>query len=288
MELWRLVHLFEPAYVVLLITSVTVVLASAQRALAFEKEGERHRDHAGVASQTHVAVTLDTSQALLIPITCSCSLLIMFYLFSSISMIIMAFSILSSFLALGFTMAPCLKVLDARVGDAVFVSRSWCGAISRSQALLAAFCIGVVVSWMITGHWLLNNILGISLCIAFVSHVRLPNIKVCALVLVGLFVYDIFWVFFSEQFFGSNVMVTVATRQTSNPVHTVASSLNMQKFSEVVAKKLDMPLKLIFPRSLWDVNRGNFRGQYLMIGLGDLVLPPVQSHLFPFPNHESE
>jgi signal peptide peptidase-like protein 3 len=197
----------------------------------------------------------------------------MFYLFSSISMIIMAFSILSSVLALGFTMAPCLKVLDARVGDAVFVSRSWCGAISRSQALLAAFCIGVVVSWMITGHWLLNNILGISLCIAFVSHVRLPNIKVCALVLVGLFVYDIFWVFFSEQFFGSNVMVTVATRQTSNPVHTVASSLNMQKFSEVVAKKLDMPLKLIFPRSLWDVNRGNFRGQYLMIGLGDLAIP---------------
>lgn len=273
MELWRLIHLFEPAYVVLLITSVSVVLASAQRALAFEKEGERHRDYTGVGSQSGVAVTLDSSQALLIPITCSCSLLIMFYLFSSVSMVIMAFTLVSSFLSLGFTLAPCMAALNARVGDVVVVSRSWCGPISRSQAVLAVFCVGVVATWMVTGHWLLNNVLGVSLCIAFVSHVRLPNIKVCALVLVGLFVYDIFWVFFSEQLFGSNVMVTVATRQTSNPVHTVASSLNMQKFSEVVAKKLDLPLKLIFPRSFWDPSRGSFRGQYLMIGLGDMAIP---------------
>lgn len=275
MELWRLIHLFEPAYVVLLITSVSVVLASAQRALAFEKESERHRDYGGVGSQS---VTIDTSQALLIPITCSCSLLIMFYLFSSVSMIIMAFTLVASVLSLGFSLAPCMTALNARVGDVIVVSRSWCGAISRSQAILAVFCIGVVVSWMVTGHWLLNNVLGVSLCIAFVSHVRLPNIKVCSLVLVGLFVYDIFWVFFSEQLFGSNVMVTVATRQTSNPVHTVASSLNMQKFSEVVAKKLDLPLKLIFPRSFWDVSRGNFRGQYLMIGLGDMVSFFSHSH----------
>jgi len=79
--------------------------------------------------------------------------------------------------------------------------------------------------------------------------------------------------FFSEQLFGSNVMVTVATRQTSNPVHTVASSLNMQNISNVVAKKLDLPLKLVFPRSFWNVSQENFRSQYLMIGLGDLAIP---------------
>jgi signal peptide peptidase-like protein 3 len=271
MELWRLVHLFEPAFVVLFVTSVAVVLASAQRALAFEKEGERNRDFEGVGSQSAVAVTLDTSQALLIPITCSCSLLIMFYLFSSVSMIIMAFTLVTSVLSLGFTLAPYVTAVNARLGDVVVVSRSWFGPITRSQAASTLFCVGVVASWMVTGHWLLNNVLGISLCIAFVSHVRLPNIKVCALLLVCLFVYDIFWVFFSEQLFGSNVMVTVATRQTSNPVHTVASSLNMQNISNVVAKKLDLPLKLVFPRSFWDISRENFRAQYLMIGLGDLV-----------------
>ncbi|CAH8320950.1 unnamed protein product [Eruca vesicaria subsp. sativa] len=69
--------------------------------------------------------------------------------------------------------------------------------------------------------------LGVSICVAFVSHVRLPNIKTCAMLLVCLFVYDIFWVFFSERFFGANVMVSVATQQASNPVHTVANSLNL-------------------------------------------------------------
>lgn len=273
MELWRLVHLFEPGFVVLLVTSVVVVLAAAQRALAFEKEGERNRDFSGVGSQSAVAVTLDTSQALLIPITCSCSLLVMFYLFSSVSMIIMALTLVSSALSLGFTLAPYMTAVTARLGDVVVISRSWFGPITRSQATLAVFCLGVVASWMVTGHWFLNNVLGISLCIAFVSHVRLPNIKVCTLLLVCLFVYDIFWVFFSEQLFGSNVMVTVATRQTSNPVHTVASSLNMPKISMAVAKKLDLPLKLIFPRSFWDASRGILRGQYLMIGLGDMAIP---------------
>lgn len=229
MELWRLAHLFEPAFLALFVTTVAVVLASAQRALAFEKEGERHRDYGGGASQSEVVVTLDTSQALLIPITCSCSLLIMFYLFSSVSMIVMGFTILSSVFSLGFALAPYVAALNARVGDVVVVNRSWFGPITRSQAVLTVFSVGVVASWMVTGHWLLNNVIGISLCVAFVSHVRLPNIKVCALLLVCLFVYDIFWVFFSEQFFGSNVMVTVASRQTSNPVHTVASSLNMQR-----------------------------------------------------------
>ncbi|XP_024366479.1 signal peptide peptidase-like 1 isoform X1 [Physcomitrium patens] len=274
MELWRLAHLFEPAFLALFVTTVAVVLASAQRALAFEKEGERHRDYGGGASQSEVVVTLDTSQALLIPITCSCSLLIMFYLFSSVSMIVMGFTILSSVFSLGFALAPYVAALNARVGDVVVVNRSWFGPITRSQAVLTVFSVGVVASWMVTGHWLLNNVIGISLCVAFVSHVRLPNIKVCALLLVCLFVYDIFWVFFSEQFFGSNVMVTVASRQTSNPVHTVASSLNMQRFSEVVAKKLDLPLKLIFPRNLfWGASGGAFGGQFLMIGLGDMAIP---------------
>ncbi|KMZ70621.1 hypothetical protein ZOSMA_198G00230 [Zostera marina] len=35
---------------------------------------------------------------------------------------------------------------------------------------------------------------------------RLPNIKICTLFLICLFVYDVFWVFFSERFFGENVM----------------------------------------------------------------------------------
>ena len=38
--------------------------------------------------------------------------------------------------------------------------------------------------------------------------------------LTGLLMYDAFWVFGSPQLFGSNVMVTVAQQQASNPAYT--------------------------------------------------------------------
>nr|PNR55837.1 hypothetical protein PHYPA_006734 [Physcomitrium patens] len=81
MELSRLVHLLKPAFLEFFKTRVTVVTASAHLCLPIEKEGEKQRDHAGERNQSVVAVTLDTTQALLIPITSSCLMLIMFYLF---------------------------------------------------------------------------------------------------------------------------------------------------------------------------------------------------------------
>ncbi|KAH0852632.1 hypothetical protein HID58_093797 [Brassica napus] len=135
-----------------------------------------------------------------------------------------------------------------------------------TQGLLLVACAVTVVAWLVSGHWVLNNLLGISICIAFVSHVRLPNIKICAMLLLCLFVYDIFWVFFSERFFGTNVMVTVATQQASNPVHTVANSLNLPGL-ELITKKLELPVKIVFR----GVEPGVSASEFMMLGLGDMV-----------------
>ncbi|KAG5398735.1 hypothetical protein IGI04_020549 [Brassica rapa subsp. trilocularis] len=141
----------------------------------------------------------------------------------------------------------------------------------RTQGLLLVACAVTVVAWLVSGHWVLNNLLGISIFIAFVSHVRLPNIKICAMLLLCLFVYDIFWVLFSERFFGANVMVTVATQQASNPVHTVANSLNLPGL-ELITKKLELPVKIVFPRNLLGgVEPGVSASEFMMLGLGDMV-----------------
>ena len=65
---------------------------------------------------------------------------------------------------------------------------------------------------LLTGHWLLMDAMGIGLCVAFIAFVRLPSLKVSTLLLSGLLLYDVFWVFFSKYFFNANVMVRVATR----------------------------------------------------------------------------
>ena len=62
--------------------------------------------------------------------------------------------------------------------------------------------------------------LGMGLCVAFIAFVRLPSLKVSTLLLTGLLIYDVFWVFFSSYIFNSNVMVKVATRPADNPVIT--------------------------------------------------------------------
>jgi hypothetical protein len=44
-----------------------------------------------------------------------------------------------------------------------------------------------------------------------------PFEQVATITLVALFVYDVFWVFFSAYFFADNVMVAVATKRADNP-----------------------------------------------------------------------
>lgn len=65
----------------------------------------------------------------------------------------------------------------------------------------------------------------------------LKNYKIASGLLAGLFFYDIFWVF------GTDVMVTVA-------------------------KSIDAPIKLVFPKDLLAEQL-----QFSMLGLGDIIIP---------------
>jgi minor histocompatibility antigen H13 len=100
----------------------------------------------------------------------------------------------------------------------------------------------VIVGFYFNGkHWALNNVLGISFCLQGISKLSLGTYKIAAILLAGLFLYDIFWVF------GTDVMVTVA-------------------------KNLDGPIKILFPRSLVpDAVTGKL--ELSLLGLGDIVIP---------------
>ncbi|KAF3432975.1 hypothetical protein FNV43_RR24077 [Rhamnella rubrinervis] len=268
--LWKLLYLLEPAPISLIVTAVGVTFGSAFRALNYGKEMERNRD------LSEASIILDQSQALMIPVMSSFSLLLMFYLFSSVSQLLTAFTAIASASSLFFCLAPYVAYLKAQYGLAdPFVSRCCSKSITRIQGLLLLLCCGIVAAWLVSGHWILNNLLGISICIAFVSHVRLPNIKICAMLLVCLFIYDIFWVFFSERFFGANVMVSVATQQATNPVHTVATSFSLPGM-QMITKKLELPVKIVFPRNLLGgVTPGESASDFMMLGLGDMAIPAM-------------
>ncbi len=114
-------------------------------------------------------------------------------------------------------------------------------------AEVAGYCLALLlfVVWLYTKHWLINNVIGIFFILCFVRIVRVKSLMVSTLLLGSLFVYDIFWVFFSAPIFGGNVMATVAT-------------------------KLELPIKLLMPHF-----NPMPSTQCMLIGLGDLVIPGV-------------
>jgi minor histocompatibility antigen H13 len=91
--------------------------------------------------------------------------------------------------------------------------------LSLSISEMIAFIPSIIFSifYFKTKHYMLNNVLGISFCVQTIERVSLGSYKIGAILLVGLFFYDIFWVF------GTEVMVSVA-------------------------KSFDGPIKLLFPR----------------------------------------
>jgi signal peptide peptidase-like protein 3 len=66
-------------------------------------------------------------------------------------------------------------------------------------------------------------------------------------------------------------MVSVATQQASNPVHTVANSLSLPGL-QLITKKLELPVKIVFPRNLLgSTASGGNATDFMMLGLGDMV-----------------
>lgn len=71
----------------------------------------------------------------------------------------------------------------------------------------------LLISFLLPSYaWVLQDILGICFCISLIKNIRLPNLKVCTILLLLLLIYDIFFVFITPLFSaGKSVMVQVAT-----------------------------------------------------------------------------
>lgn len=104
-------------------------------------------------------------------------------------------------------------------------------------------------------NWMISDILGINFAVFGINHTRISSFRVAFILLVGLFFYDIYFVF------GTKVMVTVATG-------------------------LDIPIKILIPRSpaiyasnvfvdLYEVltDSRHWDTPMSILGLGDIVIP---------------
>jgi hypothetical protein len=68
------------------------------------------------------------------------------------------------------------------------------------DAVSFSIAAGISLGWYFTKNWVLNDVLGISLCLIFLKTIRLNKLVPGVVLLSMLFFYDIFWVFYSSKF----------------------------------------------------------------------------------------
>ncbi|VDK29148.1 unnamed protein product [Anisakis simplex] len=100
------------------------------------------------------------------------------------------------------------------------------------------FCMSVGISHLMKRHWITNDILGIAFSIYGIEFLHLASFKAGTMLLAGLFIYDVFWVF------ATDVMTTVA-------------------------KGIDAPILLQFPQDIYR-NGWMDSSKYAMLGAGIL------------------
>ncbi|RMC05975.1 hypothetical protein DUI87_17520 [Hirundo rustica rustica] len=200
--------LVDSSQVSTFLISILLIVYGSFRSLNMDFENQdKEKDNSSTTgsfngnSTNNSIQTIDSTQALFLPIGASVSLLVMFFFFDSVQVV---FTICTAALAMG-------------------------------------------------------------LCVAMIAFVRLPSLKVSCLLLSGLLIYDVFWVFFSAYIFNSNVMVKVATQPADNPLDVLSRKLHLGPNVGRDVPRLSLPGKLVFPSSTGS--------HFSMLGIGDIVMP---------------
>ncbi|XP_023652575.1 minor histocompatibility antigen H13 [Paramormyrops kingsleyae] len=203
--------------------------------------------------------TITSRDAARFPIIASCTLFglyLFFKVFSQeyINLLLSMYFFVLGILALSHTMSPFMnRVFPANLPNRQYQLLFTQGSGEGREEIvnyefdtkdLVCLCISTVVGiwYILTKHWVANNLFGLAFALNGVELLHLNNVSTGCILLGGLFIYDVFWVF------GTNVMVTVA-------------------------KSFEAPIKLVFPQDL--LEKGLEANNFAMLGLGDIVIPGI-------------
>lgn len=172
--------------------------------------------------------SISSGYAMVLPLFASAALILLFYFFADLYLFLVIY--------MASVCSGCLMILVQPLAFRYLVGQDH----RKAWAVAAVVAAAVAIAWGLTFFWVLTDVLAVSLAIVGLFVLRLDGMRVATILLVLFFIYDLFWVFYSEKVFNDNVMVSVATRET-------------------------LPNVVTFPR-VW--SRG-----YSLLGLGDIFLP---------------
>ncbi|XP_039219782.1 minor histocompatibility antigen H13 isoform X2 [Crotalus tigris] len=203
--------------------------------------------------------TITSRDAARFPIVASCTLLglyLFFKIFSQeyINLLLSMYFFVLGILALSHTISPMMnKCFPVNFPNKQYQLLFTQGSGEAKEEIvnyefdtkdLVCLAMSSIVGvwYLLRKHWIANNLFGLAFSLNGVELLHLNNVSTGCILLGGLFIYDVFWVF------GTNVMVTVA-------------------------KSFEAPIKLVFPQDL--LEKGLEADNFAMLGLGDIVIPGI-------------
>ncbi|XP_072045444.1 minor histocompatibility antigen H13-like [Amphiura filiformis] len=238
------------AYGSLVIMALLPIFFGAFRSVRYHKEQKENGETPEIMSDRDAAMFPLIASATLFGIY------IVFQIFSKeyINLLLTVYFFFLGVLALAHILSPIVRkcIPEALPNESYHVIFTK-GLLERKEELMnyefdnkdlvclsASAVVGVWYLWK--KHWVANNIFGLAFALNGVEFLQLNTVMTGCILLGGLFIYDIFWVF------GTNVMVTVA-------------------------KSFEAPIKLVFPQDILD--NGLEADNFAMLGLGDVVIPGI-------------
>ncbi|XP_021030515.1 signal peptide peptidase-like 2B isoform X2 [Mus caroli] len=226
------------------------------------KKYMKHKRDDGPEKQEDEAVDVTPVMICVFVVMCCFMLVLLYYFYDRLVYVIIGIFCLASSTGLYSCLAPCVRKLPfctCRVPDnnlPYFHKRP-----QARMLLLALFCVTVSVVWGIFRNedqwaWVLQDTLGIAFCLYMLKTIRLPTFKACTLLLLVLFIYDIFFVFITPFLTksGNSIMVEVATGPSNSSTH------------EKLPMVLKVPRLNTSPLSLCD-------RPFSLLGFGDILVP---------------
>ncbi|XP_055463790.1 signal peptide peptidase-like 2B isoform X2 [Psammomys obesus] len=222
----------------------------------------KHKRDDGPEKQEDEAVDVTPVMICVFVVMCCVMLVLLYYFYDRLVYVIIGIFCLASSTGLYSCLAPCVRKLPfctCRVPNnnlPYFHKRP-----QARMLLLALFCVTVTVVWGIFRNedqwaWVLQDTLGIAFCLYMLKTIRLPTFKACTLLLLVLFIYDVFFVFVTPYLTksGNSIMVEVATGPSNSSTH------------EKLPMVLKVPRLNTSPLSLCD-------RPFSLLGFGDILVP---------------
>lgn len=119
----------------------------------------------------------------------------------------------------------------------IFALHGFIKGFVKANVLTGVLCVTTAAISYVTGNWVANDILAFAIGVTALEALPVGGFSTSFILLIGLFFYDIFWVF------GSDVMLTVAMG-------------------------VDGPIKVLFPQSIFGDH-----AKKSLLGLGDIIVP---------------